>query len=360
MKKYAIFVLLLVTSSVQVWPQEVLTIKGTGFKNYTELSLKGYSDKSLGYEPIETLQLNEKGTFSIQTPFKEANLYELNFDEKDFVHLSVKSGGIIQVERKEDITVIEGSESSLKILDFQNQNQELQTRYFGSLKAEMDEAMKNEDQARLGQLQQEAETAVQKFLVEFRALIVSLGVSPEAFYALQYSDFNKELEFIETRLETFKKEAPASILTRSLEKLVYQAKNTAVGKTPPDFRAFDSKGNEVSPELLKGKVVLIDFWAYWCRACRIENPEFARLYEEYKNKGFHILSISQDVEHEHWKNAIKQDGIEAFQHVFDEGNRISGLYSISSLPQNLLLDEDGVIIAKNLNADLLERLLADR
>jgi peroxiredoxin len=224
----------------------------------------------------------------------------------------------------------------------------------------MDEAMKNEDQARLGQLQQEAETAVQKFLVEFRALIVSLGVSPEAFYALQYSDFNKELEFIETRLETFKKEAPASILTRSLEKLVYQAKNTAVGKTPPDFRAFDSKGNEVSPELLKGKVVLIDFWAYWCRACRIENPEFARLYEEYKNKGFHILSISQDVEHEHWKNAIKQDGIEAFQHVFDEGNRISGLYSISSLPQNLLLDEDGVIIAKNLNADLLERLLADR
>jgi peroxiredoxin len=359
MKKYIIFVVLLVAASVQVWPQDIIIIHGTGFNTFSEVSLKVYSDNSLGYEILETLQLNEKGTFSFKTPFVEANLYELNFDEKEFVHLSIIAGGIIHVARKEGIILIEGSESSRRILEFQNQNLELQSRYFGQLKAELDEAMENEDQLRIKELQLEADSAVNKYLVEFRALIVNLGVSPEAFYALQYSDFNKELKFIETRLAAFKTKAPASILTRSFEKLVFQAKNTAIGKTPPDFTAIDSEGNEVSPDLLKGNVVLIDFWAYWCRACRIENPEFAKLYEEYKNKGFHILSITQDVNEKYWKDAIKLDGIAAFQHVFDTGNKISELYSVSSLPQNLLLDKDGIIIAKNLNAKQLERLLAD-
>ena len=186
-----------------------------------------------------------------------------------------------------------------------------------------------------------------------------MGLVLAGFYALQYSDFNKELQFIESRLLAYQKEAPSSILTRSLEKLVYRAKTTAIGHTPPDFTALDSEGKEVSPKQFKGKVLLIDFWANWCRACRIENPKFAELHKLYKDKGFHVLSITQDVKEEYWKDAIKLDGIEGFQHVFDTGNKISKLYNVSSLPQNLLLDEEGIIIAKNLNADQLERMLVD-
>jgi len=359
MKKQLYIVVLLVAATGKLWPQDLITVQGTGFTDHARVSLKAYSDIQLGYEVLETQMLDKEGNFSFQIPFSEPNLYELNFDEKEFVPLSVSGGGTIQVDRKEGRTHIEGSESSQKIQDFQKQNEALQARYFGQLKTDMDRAMEEEDQERIDLLMQEAENAIRQFLPQFRALVVSLGTTPEGFYALLYTDFIKELAFVGSRLAAFQKEAPASILTRSLEKLVYRAKHTAIGQSPPDFTATDSEGNEVSLAQFKGKVLLIDFWANWCRACRVENPKFARLYAQYKDQGFHVLSISQDVPREHWKNAIRMDGIEAFQHVLDERNILSGLYSISSLPQNLLLDREGIIVAKNLNAEQLERLLSD-
>jgi len=359
MKKQLCIIFMLVAATGNLWPQDSITIQGSGFTDYTLVSLKAYSDIQLGYEVLETQMPDKEGNFSFQIPFTEANLYELNFDEKEFVPLSITGGGKLHVWQKEGHTQIEGSESSQKMQDFRQQNGALQERYFGQLKSDMDQAMKEEDQDRINALMQEAETAIQQFLPEFRALVVSLGITPEGYYALLYTDFNKELAFVESRLAAFQKEAPASMLTRSLEKLVYQAKNTAIGKSPPEFTAIDSEGNEVSLAQFKGKVLLIDFWANWCRACRVENPKFAKLNEAYKDKGFHVLSISQEVPREHWKNAISLDGIEAFQHVLDEGNVISGLYSISSLPQNLLLNREGIIVAKNLNADQLGKLLSD-
>jgi len=359
MKKQLCILFLLVAATGTLWPQEITTIHGSGFTDYTRVSLKVYSYPHLGYETLETKVLDKGGSFDFQTPFSEANLYELNFDEKEFVPLSITRGGTVHVMRKEGNTHIEGSESSRKIRDFQQQNAALQARYFGQLKADMDQAMQEEDQERIDLLMQEAENAIRQFLPEFRALVVSMGITPEGFYALQYTDFNKELAFVESRLAAFQQEAPGSIFTLSLEKLVYRATSTAIGQRPPDFSAVDSKGNEVRLDQFKGKVLFIDFWANWCRACRVENPQFARLYEVHKDQGFHVLSISQDVKQEHWKNAIQMDGIEAFQHVLDTGNVISELYSISSLPQNLLLDKDGIIVAKNLNAAQLEGILAD-
>lgn len=359
MKKQIYIVLLMVVASVKLWSQETITIEGNGFDSFNEVKLKVYTFKSLGYETLETLRLDENGNFSVQIPFVEANLYELNFDEKEFVPLSITGGGFIKVLQNESGIHIEGSRSSQDILNFQIQNAELQAKHFGQLKADMDEAMNEKDSARIHLLQMEAENAIEEFLIEFRALIVGMGVGPAGFYALQYSDFNKELQFIESRLLAYQKEVPSSVLTRSLEKLVYRVKTTSIGNTPPDFTTLDSEGNVVSPKQFKGKVLLIDFWANWCRACRIENPQFAELHKQYKDKGFHVLSITQDVKEELWQDAIRLDGIEAFQHVFDTGNKISELYSVSSLPQNLLLNEEGIIIAKNLNAEQLERILVE-
>ncbi len=354
--KVLIFVLIF-TSTLKLWSKEIIAIKGEGFNSYAEVALKVYSSDILGYESIGKHTLDEKGNFCFQTPFIGENLYELNFDEKDFVHLSVSEGGQINVYRKGAITYIEGSPYSQKILEFQQQNNELQARHFGKLKDDMDKAMKEEDHARIDDLQKDAEIAIGEFLSEFRSLIVSMGTTPAGFYALQYSDFNKELEFIESRLAAFEEEVPGSTMTKALKKLVYQAKSLSIGVTPPNFTTHDIEGKEVSLSHFKGKVLLIDFWAYWCRACRVENPKYAKLYEVYKDKGFRILSITQEVKEDQWTNAIKKDGIEAFQHVFDKGDEISHLYSISSLPQNLLLDQSGEIIAKNINAEELETIL---
>ena len=101
------------------------------------------------------------------------------------------------------------------MLNFQMQNAELQAKHFGQLKAEIDEAMNENDTARMTALQLQTESAITEFQTEFRALISNMGISPAGFYALQYSDFNKELQFIESRLLAYQKEARSSILTRS-------------------------------------------------------------------------------------------------------------------------------------------------
>ena len=357
MKKKLLFLVLNVLSITSLLAQKNISINGTGFDSFQEVILKAYSHESLGYESLEKKSLGTEGSFNFAISFKGDNLYELSFDQKAFVHLSIPETSDIKVIHKEDGVIIEGSPNSVKMLNFTKQNGLLQKKYFGHLKAALDKAMNEGNQKRIDSLQQEANLAVQQFLVEFRALIVDMGANSAGFYALQFSDYNKELAFVEERLAVFQSEAPESVPTKALGKIVFQTKHTSIGKTPPNFNTKDRNGNTVTLDLLKGKIVLIDFWADWCRGCRIENPKIATLYETYKEKGFHVLSISQDVDPKKWQKAIEKDGIEAFQHVFDMGNKINDLYFISSLPQNILLDMKGKIIAKNVNALELAEIL---
>lgn len=360
MKKNSLAIIFFFVFILNAGAQHPVTIKGSGFAHFEKVTLKILNGSIPGYEVLEIKDVSEAGEFTFETPFHGSNLYELNFDERDFVHLSVKNSDEIGVIRTGKDTRITGSPSSRKIMDFQEQNVVLQAKHFGQLKKDMDEAMAAGDQQRINELQQSAENAIQEFLVEFRALIEHMGASPEGYFALQYSDFNKELEFIENRLQVFKKEAPDAQFTIALEKKVNQVRTIGIGKMPPSFEAFDSAGGKISLTDYQGKIVLIDFWAYWCRACRVENPKLVAVYEKYKGTGFDILSISQRATVEQWKTAIEKDGTGAWRHVLDEENEISELFSISSLPQNLLLDETGSVIARNIHAEELERILAER
>ena len=106
--------------------------------------------------------------------------------------------------------------------------------------------------------------------------------------------------------------------------------------------------------------VLVDFWAAWCRPCRAENPNIVRVYNKYKDKGFKVLGVSLDRNAEDWKQAIADDNLD-WQHVsnvryFDE---IAELYNVSAIPASFILDENGVIVAKNLRGDALEEKVAE-
>ena len=131
-----------------------------------------------------------------------------------------------------------------------------------------------------------------------------------------------------------------------------------MGSTPPPFEAKDKEGKLLKLSDFKEKVLLIDFWAAWCQACRVENPKLASLYQKYQQKGFEIISISQDETKENWVNAIQKDGIDSWHQIWDQDNSISEKYSVSSLPQNVLLDKKGKIIAKNVNAEMLSKILS--
>ena len=139
-------------------------------------------------------------------------------------------------------------------------------------------------------------------------------------------------------------------------------KKTAIGQQAPDFTQADTAGNNVSLHDFKGKYVLVDFWASWCKPCRHENPAVVSAFNEYKDKGFTILSVSLDAPgaKEKWMKAIHDDGLTGWTHVSDLnfwGNAVAKLYVIQSIPQNFLLDKEGKIVAKNLRGKELETKL---
>jgi peroxiredoxin len=134
-----------------------------------------------------------------------------------------------------------------------------------------------------------------------------------------------------------------------------------VGDKAPDFTLNDINGKAVSLSSLKGKVVLIDFWASWCGYCKIANAEFIPIYDKYKGEGFEIMSISLDNKKEAWANAIKSQKLPWPYHVSDlkgwEGSQVAALYSVEVLPTTFLIDEHGVIIEKDLDEYDLEKKL---
>ena len=121
--------------------------------------------------------------------------------------------------------------------------------------------------------------------------------------------------------------------------------------------------NGITNELaqVKGKLILVDFWASWCRPCRMENPNVKRVYEKYHSKGLEILSISLDTDKDAWKRAIEND-LMNWNHMIDDrdpSKSVSAKYGVKGIPFTLLLDENYKIIAKNLRGGDLELKVAE-
>jgi thiol-disulfide isomerase/thioredoxin len=134
-----------------------------------------------------------------------------------------------------------------------------------------------------------------------------------------------------------------------------------IGGVAPEIRQQTPDGGTYALSEMRGKVVLIDFWASWCRPCRIENPAMKRVYDKYKGKGFDILGVSLDRDHNAWVQAIQADGIN-WKHVSDLGfwnNAAAQEYGVSSIPFTVLLDREGKIVAKGLRSHDLESKLAE-
>lgn len=186
---------------------------------------------------------------------------------------------------------------------------------------------------------------------------------PDGFFNLAFVeklDKEKDLEYFSKLDKGLSKKYPTSSYVSDFHKNVLELSKLAPGSFAPEIDLPGVDGKPIKLSSLKGNVVLIDFWASWCKPCRMENPNVVRMYAQYKNKNFTVFSVSLDKQKENWLEAIKKDNLSWPNHVSDLGywsSAVVPLYNIQGIPLTVLIDKDGKIIAKNLRGVELEEKL---
>lgn len=174
-------------------------------------------------------------------------------------------------------------------------------------------------------------------------------------WALQLTD----LEYLSSLIPENMQSGYKTVITKYIEGLY----RTQPGQPFIDFKQTDVNGNVfvLSDMIGKSEAIIIDFWASWCPDCRKVNPDLVKIYNQFKDKGLDIVSVSLDTDEAKWKKAIADDNLSWPNHVSDLkgwGNEVAQMYMIAFIPQNLILDKNGVIIEKNLSTEKMEDLLS--
>ncbi|WP_207496856.1 TlpA disulfide reductase family protein [Aridibaculum aurantiacum] len=188
--------------------------------------------------------------------------------------------------------------------------------------------------------------------------------SPIAIYAVnQFAGYDIDADKVQPVFDLLPANLKALPSAQDLAARIDIARKLGIGKTAIDFTQNDTAGVPVSLSSLRGKVLLVDFWASWCGPCRRDNPNVVKIFNQYRDKGFHVLGVSLDQPgaQERWIKAIHDDKL-TWTHVSDLKfweNEVAKLYGIRAIPFNLLLDREGKIIARNLHGEELEKKLSE-
>tara|TARA_B100000470_G_scaffold130556_1_gene101043 strand:+ start:2507 stop:3637 length:1131 start_codon:yes stop_codon:yes gene_type:complete len=165
-----------------------------------------------------------------------------------------------------------------------------------------------------------------------------------------YLDIDNNISFWDSTLTKYRDNFSYNSYFKSFEKKVNKIKSVSIGSVAPEVILSDTTGKDIALSSLRGKYVLLDFWAGWCGPCRMENPNILKNYLKYKDKGFEVYQVSLDRSRSDWVNAIKKDNL-IWYNVSDLKyfqSEAATIYNIDRIPKGFLLDPNGVIIAKDI------------
>lgn len=339
-----------------------------GIQNGSKVYLRKFEDR----KPVDIDSTSvENGKFTISGSVENPDVY--------FIFIDQVMGNVpFILENSElNITIYKDSMQTSKVEG--SKENELAQNYMLGMKAlakegnelrkQFSEARKNNDSVFLNtyqdkrkELTEKNENFAKSFITDNKNSVFGM-ILLENFFAANKLKINEAKDIYDSYSEDTKNSPSGKRIKQLLDSVLA----TSEGAVAPNFTAKNPDNKDISLNDIKGKITIIDFWAAWCRPCRMENPNMVKLYEKYHDKGLEIIGVSLDGNprqkdaKQEWIDAIEKDGLTWYQvsNLNYFNGPIAKQYNIKSIPATFVLGSDGKILAKNLRGQALEAKIAE-
>ena len=327
-----------------------------------------------GMQNMGAIDVDSSGNFNHELTIDDIGFYSLAYNAENSILLFIEPGSstVITADGNQlfdSYSLTESTKDSKLIKEyFEEYNRFAKEQQ--DLNLQMSALDYSADDART-ELIAKSEAIRAEFNQYKRSFIDANEEMPMLAFLLDHLNPKTELDYIKKIGESAKKSLFGTHYNDMVQRVVQariQSQNPpptpsgqiAVGQMAPEIAFPNPNGEIIKLSSLRGKLVLLDFWASWCRPCRMENPNVVRMYNKYKDKGFDIYSFSLDQDPARWKNAIQQDGLVWPNHASDLkgwNTATIPLYGFKGIPFTVLIDKDGKILETNLRGPALENKL---